>query len=156
LLCRCWVRRSSLFDSDGQGRVRGGLMALGEAEKAEPHEGVSRRRMLKRLGAGAAVAWTVPVVTSLHTRAFAALSGGCPAPRCSTCIEMGCPGFNPCQSGSCYGGLGCSRGISTEGECLCFQTAFCSCLTPCSSSSDCPPGQHCLCPANGCGMSVCL
>ena len=31
---------------------------------------ISRRRMLKRIGAGAAVAWTAPVLTSIRTSAF--------------------------------------------------------------------------------------
>ena len=38
---------------------------------------VSRRKMLKRIGAGAAVAWTAPILTSIRTPAFAAGSAGC-------------------------------------------------------------------------------
>lgn len=33
--------------------------------------GVSRRKMLKRIGAGAAVAWTAPIITSVRTPAWA-------------------------------------------------------------------------------------
>jgi hypothetical protein len=33
--------------------------------------GISRRRMLKRIGAGAAVAWTAPIITSVRTPAWA-------------------------------------------------------------------------------------
>ena len=33
--------------------------------------GISRRRMLKRIGAGAAVAWTAPIITSVRVPAFA-------------------------------------------------------------------------------------
>ncbi len=34
-------------------------------------EGISRRRMLKRIGAGAAIAWSAPVLTSFRAPAFA-------------------------------------------------------------------------------------
>jgi hypothetical protein len=34
--------------------------------------GVSRRKMLKRIGAGAAVAWTAPILTSVRVPAYAA------------------------------------------------------------------------------------
>lgn len=45
---------------------------------AKSHDSISRRTMLKRLGAGAAVAWSVPVLTSLRTPAFAQYGGvGC-------------------------------------------------------------------------------
>ena len=40
-------------------------------EDLEPKEGISRRKMLKRIGAGAAIAWTAPVLTSIKTPAFA-------------------------------------------------------------------------------------
>jgi hypothetical protein len=109
---------------------------------------ISRRRMLNRMGAGAAVVWTAPVVTSLQAPAFAAPSLACPETGCSSCVDVG---------GSCQGGPpGCFKGLSTEGECLCFVNAICSGLTPCRSSSECSPGWHCLCPQNGCGMSVCV
>ena len=42
-----------------------------ESRPDVPEEGVSRRRMLKRIGAGAAVAWTAPILTSIRTPAFA-------------------------------------------------------------------------------------
>jgi extensin-like protein len=40
----------------------------------ESHQsaGVTRRRMLQRMGAGVAVAWTAPIVTSLRVPAYAA------------------------------------------------------------------------------------
>ena len=43
---------------------------------------ISRRVMLKRIGAGAAVAWTVPVLTTIRTPAFA----GSPTP--GACIVL--------------------------------------------------------------------
>jgi hypothetical protein len=40
--------------------------------------GISRRKMLRRIGAGAAIAWTAPVLTSMRAPAFAQGSIGCP------------------------------------------------------------------------------
>jgi hypothetical protein len=41
-----------------------------------PHSKISRRSMLRRLGAASAVAWTAPVITSIRVPAFAQASGG--------------------------------------------------------------------------------
>ena len=38
---------------------------------------ISRRRMLRRLGAGVAVAWTAPILTSVRVPAYAQVSPGC-------------------------------------------------------------------------------
>lgn len=38
---------------------------------------ISRRRMLKRLGTGVAVAWTAPILTSVRVPAYAQVSPGC-------------------------------------------------------------------------------
>jgi CHRD domain-containing protein len=46
-------------------------------EEPQVAGGVSRRRMLKRIGAGAAVAWTAPILTSVRTPAFAQASPSC-------------------------------------------------------------------------------
>src|SRR5438067_767610 len=99
--------------------------------------------MLKRIGAGAAIAWAAPVVTSLHTPAFAQYEcqgqcgGGiaCDPNLCITGLNSS-PG---CASGSCYGGLGCFNALDTSGCCQNFQNEFCSCAAPCSSDSDCGP-----------------
>jgi Cu/Zn superoxide dismutase len=40
-------------------------------------QGISRRRMLKRVGAGVAVAWTAPILTSVRVPAYAQVSPGC-------------------------------------------------------------------------------
>jgi hypothetical protein len=120
-------------------------------------EGVSRRRMLKRIGAGAAVAWTAPILTSIRTPAFAATPTGC-----SGCPADGCPGsdFQPCgdggcTEGACTGGLGCFIHENTEGDCVCLQNVFCSCVVACSSSADCASG--CCIPNTGCGSGgVCV
>jgi hypothetical protein len=115
-------------------------------------EGISRRKLLKRIGVGVAVAWTAPIITSISTPAFAQASGVCQG-----CPSTGCPGsdFQPCDgggcvSGACYGGLGCFTFQDNEGNCLCLQNELCSCAASCTSSSDCGPCQHCI-SNTGCG-----
>jgi hypothetical protein len=108
---------------------------------------VSRRRMLKRIGTGAAVAWLTPIVTSLGSRAEAA---------CSSCVEPNCSwtcGGNLVQCG--LGGIdGCFCSHDTEGGCFCWQDSFCSEVTPCSSTPDCPPGYRCV--PTCCGPGNCF
>jgi hypothetical protein len=119
---------------------------------------LSRRRMLKRIGAGAAVAWATPVLTSVRTPVFAASGGSCPSDCCvpGVCISEQCI----CESCGCKTGRctspGCFAAFNTEGMCQFFQREGCPCLARCSNSSECPPGQQCLCPDNGCGVSVCV
>jgi extensin-like protein len=49
-------------------------------EPNESRDGISRRKMLKRIGAGAAVVWTAPILTSVRVPAYAASpSTGVPA-----------------------------------------------------------------------------
>ena len=111
-------------------------------------EGISRRRMLTRIGAGAAVAWTVPIVTSIATPAFAVGSvNPCESDTpCNPC----CGPFLPCCKGVCF------NGCDTENNCICFNDNVCNNLSPCTDSRDCLPGYRCLCPNNGCYMSVCV
>jgi hypothetical protein len=109
------------------------------------HDGISRRRMLKRIGAGAAIAWSAPVLTSLRTPAFAQVSpGACPAWNCGDPITE-CGG-TPCGLGPCV----CD--VDTEGKPFCWDNIFCSDgATPCSSSSECPSGWRCS--TNCCGQT---
>src|SRR5439155_2391140 len=121
---------------------------------------VSRRRMLKRIGAGAAIAWTAPVLTSINTPSLAnAVSQICfPQPcvgiGCSECapVSNGSPG---CISGSCTGGLGCVFLLDSNGSCQNAQNAFCSCLAPCNDNCDC--ASHFCAKCTGCGPGgVCV
>src|SRR6266516_4274771 len=124
---------------------------------------IPRRGMLKRIGAGAAVVWAAPVLTSMHTPAFAASGGLCgPDQGCGGCCAIlnnydGCLA-GPSSSTICNCGLGCFDGLTTEGVCQNFQNTFCCCAQPCSNSNDCPPGQQCLCAdaCNACGFSICV
>src|SRR5438046_3101463 len=100
-------------------------------EELEPKEGISRRKMLKRIGAGAAIAWTAPVLTSIRTPAFAAGSPGCPDSCAGGDFGPCSPPSSGCSSGSCEGGLGCFAQHDVEGNCHCFQNVFCNCVTGC-------------------------
>jgi hypothetical protein len=138
-----------------------GVIHMTTDQPSTPGPGISRRRMLKRIGAGAAIVWTVPVVTSLHTPAFAAsespCDAGCSSFRCNynLCIT----GFNlspGCSTGSCTGELGCFDALDVSGQCRNFQNVLCSCMTPCTDNSQCPECSFCLCADNGCGFSACV
>jgi hypothetical protein len=111
---------------------------------------ISRRRLLRRLGLGTAVAALAPIVTSLGTEA---LAGNCPP--CEEPCEWTCGGLLQ-QCGSGCGPLGsayCSADI--DGRCFCWEDSFCSELTSCASNSDCPPGYACI-PGTCCGFNACF
>jgi hypothetical protein len=94
------------------------------------NEGISRRKMLKRIGAGAAVAWSAPILTSIKTPAFAATPP--PPPQCSGCA--GCGPLLPCNNNS---------------NCQCWQQSTdqgpgCTCtglVNFCGDTPLCPGGQ---------------
>jgi len=99
----------------------------------EQAAGISRRRMLKRIGAGAAVAWSAPVLTSLRTPAFAQGSPVC-AP--------GCP--------QCQFGAQCRETCACVGVPDCFCSDLGTCFTDrpiCATDADCEqfvgPGGRC-------------
>jgi hypothetical protein len=101
--------------------------------------GISRRRMLKRVGAGAAIAWTAPVLTSIRTPAFAQ---GSPTP--GTCQ----PGQDSCNGDpdfNCNGVARCFCTGTAEGGliCGCFDRGGCEGYQLCRSTSECPSGEFC-------------
>jgi hypothetical protein len=109
---------------------------------------VSRRRMLKRIGTGAAVAWLTPIVTSLGSPAEA---------RPEPCVEPNC-------SWTCGGSLvqcgldgiaGCLCSTDVDGNCFCWEDYFCRGLAICTVNSDCPPGYACI-RSTCCGTNKCL
>ncbi len=117
---------------------------------------IDRRRLIKRLGMGTAVAWLTPVVTSLGSKAVA---GGCLAcngePGQCSCATFVCGG-SLCQCGQGCGPLGdayCSG--DTDGNCFCWENAFCSEVSDCTQNSDCPPGYACI-PDTCCGTPKCF
>jgi hypothetical protein len=89
-------------------------------------EGLTRRRALKRIGAGAAVVWSTPILTSLRSSAFAQ-SGPCAGH--SDCLQ-GCNGHLPCNNG-CF----CMQRHSDK-ACVCIGQGLCA---DCSQDSDCDP-----------------
>ena len=114
---------------------------------------VSRRRMIKRLGAATAVAWTAPVLSSLGRPAF-----GQPGnyDGCLDCVPMGQPGDVHCAQqpdcGAEASGNPCSclrsRSAIPEGECQCHSCVFCDnpAITPCGTQAGagpCPSGWIC-------------
>jgi hypothetical protein len=111
-------------------------------------DGISRRRVLKRIGAGMAIAWTAPVLTSIKTPAFAQTPSGCgiPGETCFTCDprELNCNGDPTC---------GCTP--TTESDCFCVAPQGCD-QQLCTSSADCPTGRRCVmgcCPAAICAAA---
>lgn len=99
-------------------------------------EGISRRRMLKRVGAGAAVAWSAPVLTSLRVPAFAQ-SALCP----NGCADILC--FSE-EEFICGGGGTCICTRTTENDCFCGEgTCSCGSYPACTSSADCLPNEKC-------------
>src|SRR6266508_1976272 len=91
----------------------------------QPSGVISRRRMLKRIGVGTAVVWTVPVISSIRTTAFAA-SGPC-----ETCAPLDCKNPQLCAP-TCI----CASLHGREG-CVCFAVIR-ECDAPaCETDQDC-------------------
>ena len=88
---------------------------------------ISRRTILKRIGAGAAVAWSAPILTSIATPAFAQASGG-------ACAGGTCP---PCQFGSpCLSVCAC---VGIPDTCFCSDLGECNDVGICQNDQDCIP-----------------
>jgi hypothetical protein len=108
---------------------------------ADQQQPISRRRLLKRLGAGTAVVWSAPVLSSMRTPAYAQASPTCfPAfcgPRFEFCgPESTCPLPPGCAVGICS--------VMNDNSCLCWDFAFCTCPNPvCQSDADCGAGLKC-------------
>jgi hypothetical protein len=102
-------------------------------------DGISRRRMLKRIGAGAAIAWSAPVLTSLKAPAFAAT----PTPACTQCAGDFCLGQTICGAEPPFG-CGCGQLVGSEPNCFCYHDDLCFNRLRCRAQSDCPTGQTCV------------
>jgi hypothetical protein len=113
--------------------------------------GVSRRKMLKRIGAGAAIAWTAPILTSIRTPAFATggfCTGGVP------CQATGdpCFGQTPCGTQGCFCNENVTNGVPNGNSCCTVPT---DCTNQdCTNNADCPPGQ--VCQATCCANPKCF
>jgi hypothetical protein len=110
-------------------------------EELEPKEGISRRRMIKRIGAGAAVAWTAPILTTVRTPAFAQNIERCSAEDC------GCS--DPCNFAiPCQGNPTCNCWVHASSRVCVCQFFVGSCgdfgLCPGGSDTECAEGMCCV------------
>lgn len=71
------------------------------------HQGVDRREALKRIGTGAAVTWTAPIVLSLRTPSWAQY------PDCPSCRPFDCVPPHPRCKDECL----CIETV--DGDCFC-------------------------------------
>jgi hypothetical protein len=111
-----------------------------------PADGISRRKVLKRIGAGMAIAWTAPVLTSLKTPAFAQESPCDPGAECN--LGMPCNIPIPCKGGN----LACNCWVKNDASaCFCGGLILCVDLQPCGPGGTCPYGEVCV--ANCCPNS---
>jgi hypothetical protein len=93
---------------------------------------VTRRKLLKRAGVGAAALGAGSLVTAGTASALAF---------CHDCACDHCPVANGC--GTHHGGnTACFP--TTEGCCFCGESTICEALEPCETSGDCPPGWGCI------------
>lgn len=104
--------------------------------------GLSRRSMIKRLGAGAAVAWTAPALLSVNSSASA-------SPACAGDDWLCGDPFTECGTGP--DGQICICDTTVEGATFCWQDTSCGSSPACNSSADCPPGWACV--TSCCGTS---
>lgn len=97
----------------------------------------SRRDALKKIGAGSALIWSAPALTSLG--AAYAQSGESPAlGECRDCDPADpCFGQTPCGGGSC------SCVPRVDGGCFCHQPTSCAGQVECTDQNDCPSGTVC-------------
>jgi hypothetical protein len=134
-----------------------------EADR-ELEDRVSRRRMIKRLGAATAVAWTAPVLSTLGaTPAFAQAQ---PCPECGPPVEDpdptgNCPstGAFPCGSDGPNLRNPCTCLRTIEGGCFCHSCIDCGAIpggfdAQCGSSAECPAGWGCVLSNCGCDPAV--
>jgi hypothetical protein len=95
---------------------------------------VTRRKLLKRAGVGAAALGAGSLVTAGTASA---------AVGCHDCHCDHCPGVNGCGTHHGTGNGACFP--TTTGDCFCGEGfTFCDDLPPCDTTHDCPPGWGCV------------
>lgn len=106
-------------------------------DQDKPVSGISRRSLLKRIGAGTAIAWSAPILSSLRTPAFAShYPGHCDTP-CPACLP------NACQTTPFI--CACFPPVRPpDGPCVCTFPRFCADAGFCFDDSGCPAGQTCV------------
>ncbi len=118
-------------------------------EEFEVKDGISRRKMLKRVGAGAAIAWSAPILTSIRTPAFAQYGSSCdPGQVCQPACDV---------LRLCHGNANCGCFPATDGgACTCgdLKDGFCASFPPCTAQADCPAGTTCV--SSCCPTGICI
>jgi hypothetical protein len=115
-----------------------------EAEPTDLETRISRRRALKGIGAGAAVAWSAPIITSLSTPAFAQTPiGSCDDCNDNFCAECPDEQFStPCAGDpNCFCSTHPTRG---QCECVFFPSGLCEDYAPCAPDNTCAEGFRCV------------
>jgi hypothetical protein len=103
---------------------------------------VSRRNLLKKFGVGLGIAWTAPVLTSLHIPAAGTPINGTTSTTLGPveCDGGDCDTFVPCSANvDCV----CARTFDQDGLCLPGSTE-CAALTLCAPDGSCPSGSVCI------------
>lgn len=113
-----------------------------EANEASERR-ISRRRLIKTVGAGTAIAWAAPTVVGLGGTAMAAGSAVQPV-RCDGCDPADpCAGQSPCGDPQ----FGCSckpPQVGAGNPCICTGNGSCSQFDACpGGQGDCPAGFTC-------------
>jgi hypothetical protein len=113
----------------------------------EPSHDVSRRDALKKLGVGAGIAWSAPVVMTFYNAAGAA--AGTPSPTTSAETTTVPPPTDCDSGGTCNDGFpeclgGCICVTDAAGGSRCVPGPFsCFALDTCGPGNSCPPGFFC-------------
>src|SRR5579871_3039096 len=115
------------------------VAGTGAPDEGGKDGGLTRRRMIKGLGAGVAVAWIAPAVVAVTPAAAAAVS----ATTCSSC-SPNCDAPVPC--GTCANGrvCGCRPTVGYQFPCFCHEDPMACSDVPTCETGACPPGLVCV------------
>ena len=98
------------------------------AESERPTDGVSRRTMLKRIGAAGAIAWVTPVISSLTTPAHAATSFVTCGHTCIHCESNA----DLCGQAGPFNQCFCSPRLDNASDCFCGEEVSCAATHACA------------------------
>jgi hypothetical protein len=131
----------------------------------------TRSKVLKRVGIGAAAAWSVPFLASsasASTKGVDFPASGCHANGQTSCPDCGfCSFVCGTKNGFVCGCAPGAKGGKGSGCCVCVNNFFCSDAVPCNGNGDCPTGWKCgfnccsssptcMPPCGVCGPSGCV
>lgn len=101
------------------------MVGMRSQARPDPHDGVTRRELLKRAAVAGSVAWAAPVIHSITTPAFAQVTPGCIA----GCFWVKWDPTEPCVDVSGQSSIKCSNCLADEGltqdrgGCPCIENA---------------------------------